>query len=407
MGKALTMGKAFAAIILVAVMGFLAHYLVVGKAVYGDGRVHYGYSRSIVFDHDLKLENEVPDPEILQSMGPALIWVPIVAGVKLVSKLTGPTQGYEAQYQLTVGIGSIVMFMGAMWLFARELAREYGQKLATGAIAAMWLSSNLFFYTSLDVINTHWLSFSLAAIAMVLARAEKTYGWEGVAWGGMLGLAAVNREQDLLFLLPLALWRLLKTKRIGQLVIAGGVAGLVFWPQALSWRELTGQILSPRLVKEGYWNLAAPHLWQVLVMSRKSLLLTAPLIIVGWIGLWLTGKKPARLLLGLSLVQVYLIGCWWAWHQGESYGMRMLIVTYPAAIWGVAEAGRRLKTWGKARIAVAGILVALNMGQIWHFLSTETGGGGQGLEPATAARIRLILEGAGMEELSEKLVPDE
>jgi hypothetical protein len=89
-------------------------------------------------------------------------------------------------------------------------------------------------------------------------------------------------------------------------------------------------------VGETFAYLTNPQLGYVLFSPLKGLFIITPLILFAIIGLCTRLKNS--LYLGLFiffLAELYLTSAWYAYHQGESYGIRMLIVCYIAFIFGL------------------------------------------------------------------------
>lgn len=412
------MGKYWLGLVmLVAISLFLLHYLVVGLAVYGDGRMHYSYARSIVVEGNLEIASELrhrwtpennnafnpESPEIaegvvMQTMGPSLMWVlPMYLAHWISSVMGWPATGYADLYQISAGVWSIGVWGIGLGLLFKALTTKYSRYAVVGAIGLIWLTTNLFYYTSIDVLNTHLWSFSLAAIMLWSAVTKKPgeLTHRAIFMGILLGLAGSNREQDILMLLPMAMYGLWRQgdstiKRMSALAWIMGAGLMVAIPQLMVWFSSTNSLVSPRLMGANYWDWRAPHLWQVVMASRKSLIENSGIAVVGWIGLWFTHNKLAKILGGLTVLQVYLVACWWAWNQGEAYGMRMLIVCYPGLAWGLAEIIQRTRERIRWQLAVLVILAVVNWTQITLFMLRETGGNARGMDPNTELRIERI-----------------
>ena len=116
--------KIFISLLIASTLIFLAHYLIVGNGIWGDGRYYYAFTRSWVIDKDIDFSNErLVDPFYFDdiptpigrvgnkySIGTPILWLPsfIAAhAISLIAHLINPkilADGYGHIYRIFIGV---------------------------------------------------------------------------------------------------------------------------------------------------------------------------------------------------------------------------------------------------------------------------------------------------------------
>lgn len=411
--------KWFVGFFFVLVAGFLAHYWVVGQATYGDGIYHYAFTHSIVKDGDLSLDNQYghkysPDnnnsltpekpayvvnitdigfAENKYGIGAPLFWIIPFGFVELVVVVWNiisvpiPTSGFSDFYQIVVGLFNVAAATtGAvlLYIFLKEFFKPMAAFLA---VSLLLFGSNLFYYSSLDVINSHPFSFLISTIFLFywwktfLTRTLKQW----LILGFLLGILLTIRTQDVVFLvLPLAeacvflrkngLDFQLAKKQLVNYFVFGIALVIAFAPQLVVWQTIYGDIWTSPYIRGGEgFNFLKPHLVELFVQTKIGILWWTPLFIV-CIGGLLAYLRKSRMLAGLSLLlvvsEIYFIASWSGWTQGEAYGVRMLISSIPFMAIGLAYVLQELlqRFTAKKVYAMCLVIVLVNMALIFYFL---------------------------------------
>jgi hypothetical protein len=185
--------------------------------------------------------------------------------------------------------------------------------------------------------------------------------------GAVGGLAALVREQDLLFLaIPglLVLADAVRARRAAMAAVAlpvmGATAALAFSPQLLAYHAINGGFGPSPLVTRKMSYLS-PHALGVLFDPGHGLFPWAPLLLLAAAGLllaaWRAGGRdvvPAVLAVAL-LLQVWINGSVESWTQAGAFGSRRFVGATPLFAWGLAAlAAAALPRLG--RTAVAAVL---------------------------------------------------
>ena len=363
---------------------------------------YFAYLRSAVFDRDLEFGNEYQhfydeNPQGLRGfkrtfldqrdpatgrhinfgpLGTALLWAPFYLaahGLVLAARALGAgvaADGYGTPYLAAVCYASALYgFLGL--LLEYDALRRHGgfpEPAAALAVAGVWLGTPVLFYMTLAPGFSH--AASLFAVTLLLwlwlrlrARGDAAPAhWALVGAAG--GLAALVREQDLLFLAAPALdlvWRHSRPLRVGallaRLLALGGAAALVFLPQLLAYRALYGRF-GPSSIVTSKLDYASPFFFAVLFDPGHGLYFWTPLLLVASVGLALAVRRQrggaALLLAACLLLQVWICGALQTWTQAGAFGSRRFIsATLPFA-WGLATLlAALLPRFGRAALALA------------------------------------------------------
>ncbi len=342
-------------------LGFLAHALYLQKTVYGDGIYYYSWLRSVVIDHDVNFPTGNK-----YAVGPALLWLPAFLWIHAILK----GDGYHFWYQLTTGITSVFFVAIGLLLLFRLLNHYFSQTVSIATIAAIAFATNLFFYGSLDTVNSHGLSFFAACfyLSLIFVK-EKKFFLIGIA----LGILGIIRMQDLIYgilLLPFIRWRHIPSILFGFLTI--------FSFQLVAWQILYGKFwISPYLTGGEGFTLWHPHFLEVLFSPKSGLFFWTPMLLLGLAGLFISSVIPAkagihRLFLLVILLQIWIVASWSTWWQGASYGGRMFVSVLPLFAFGLAYTFRLLQQYGWKLnyflLIIIGPLSILNALFIFFFL---------------------------------------
>jgi hypothetical protein len=108
------------------------------------------------------------------------------------------------------------------------------------------------------------------------------------------------------------------------------VAFLVWIPQFLYWKEVTGNYLFYSYTDEGFF-FNHPRILEGLFSFRKGWLLYTPMMAFPLIGLFFRKPELKGLRFPLFLftaLNIYIIFSWWCWWYGGTFGQRGLVESY-------------------------------------------------------------------------------
>lgn len=399
-----------------------------------DGAFYYAATRSIVFDGDLRLANDLrlsyavtPAQDFARqgfderltptgrvdspfSIGVSLLWLPwfaLIAGLMRLASLAGlapaSLTGYEPPFLW--GIAAVTCVYGWVGMLASlRLVRQFVGRWAVliAGFTAM-LTTPLVYYQFREPFYAHAASAMVVALfvcAWWRAAGSPLTARRAFGLGLLGGLAGLVRTQDITYLaLPLlsAVGALYSALRLNQrraawqallsilLLLLGSVLALT--PQLCVWQITYGR---PLLVPQGgaFMDWRAPWILPTLLSTFHGLLPWMPLVAPAALGLFCLARRFPRRALALGaafLLQVYVNGCVRQWFGGGGYGARRFSSLLIILVIGYAS----LLDWRKERwyrgacLALSGVLILHQ----WLILRYGFGAhiGGYAVETASAA----------------------
>ncbi len=331
---------------------------------------YYIYARSFLFDQDLHFANDfqlsyaVATPDFvakefdkaltdtgyvvnLFAIGNSLLWLPWLALLRLAAQtLPGlvPAEtsltGFEPIFISNLTALSALLGFGAFWLAYVLTKQVASRRIALLATLTLLVATPLLHYQFRAAMNSHAFSaFTATLVIFVWARQFRKIGTplQAVGLGGLIGLAALVRWQNLMYLvLPLisVLWVWWKmpitqrTNKIGQallyLALVGGAALLVFALQMAVWKVLYGSFLT---IPQGssFMDWRAPFFMPLLFSSFRGLLPWMPIFFLAVFGLLFVprAQRPfAWPLLVVLLLELYVNASTRDWFAGAGFGPR-------------------------------------------------------------------------------------
>jgi hypothetical protein len=293
-------------------------------------------------------------------------------------------------------------------LLCYSLAKSYfGRRTAAVAVVVIWLATPLVFYM---VIAPPWShATSLLAVTLFIWYWDRTRSDEGrklYQWallGAVGGVMMLVREQDALFLVipfieaVVGVWKRVRrpttdnrrptninprpSTRTYQLstinwllglVIMGVVAFVMFIPQLITYRVVTGRFEPSKVVADKF-TMTSPNFLNVLFSPEHGMIPWTPVIAVALFGMfffWRYDKLFASALLISLALQVYLAGSFLTWQSASSFGQRRFINSTVIFVLGAAALIAWAVSNGVPKWLVAGVaalFVAWNAGLLMQY----------------------------------------
>lgn len=405
--------------------GFLAHYLLAGEAVYGDGIDYWSHLHSWrfgkIFDYDSEYKH-VYSPEnnnLIYSLSapvplktritslektdnphppgtavlllPWYVWADELAGIFHL-----PRNGYSDIYQIFCGIGVVTYVVLGLFICERIINRVVGKSpWVRWGIIGIFMATPLLYYGVYDVINSHGVSFFVAALFWYKYLTWKLDKKSDYLYLGMiLGLAFIIRLQEVLLWLPV-LYKLVKNRprQAGvKLVLLFISFAVVIFPLVWQWKTLYG----------GYWpetyiiGRTFKDWWGVFIHPTNGLFSVSPILVVSISGILMGVRKyPIVFLMGIIfLMQIVAVSYQGGWSDA-AYGARMFISSLVAAAFGLTiflnYISRRFDVrWVKLCLLFLIIMNMLNIGQFTLFKKQVNSGMKQGLEEHVEKRLEYL-----------------
>ncbi len=325
---------------------------------------------------------------IKTTMGVAVCYAPFFLLGHLYASLSAyPADGWSPPFKIALLIGAL--FYLAMGLeLTRHLLARCGFRATTTAITLALIGSgtNLFCYASQSATSSHVYSFFLVAWSMnlVLSWYERPSFRRAAGLGALLGLVSLVRPTNVLLWCVFALYGIVGYKtfmsrliflfrRWAQLLVMAIAAFIVWVPQLMYWKTITGAYFYNSYIGEHFF-FTSPHILEGMFGFRKGWLIYTPIMAFALAGLGLLRDRAASLrwgLIVLMVLSIYVTFSWWCWWYGGTFGQRAMIDLYPLlAIPLAAFVDRVLQGRLWVRIVATGagsFLVWLNIFQTLQF----------------------------------------
>lgn len=384
-----------------------------------DATFYYSYARSLVFDQDVALENDLilsyptasddfisNEPHAKQTatgnvyapfaIGSGLLWLPFLALLRLSAPVAGVsvTSGFEPFMVAPIATFSALTGFVLFYLCYRIAAREAGKTSALIATLTLTFATPLVYYQFREPLYAH--------LPSALFNTLFLYAWwrsydriptfrHGLVIGSLLGLAALMRWQNAAYIiLPVisAGWAWLRlaaehrhrrVKALFAFCAASVVTFIaVFSLQLAVWQIHYGSWLT---IPQGsaFMTWQAPFLRETLFSSFRGLLPWMPVFGLALVGLLVEVRRRPRFvlpLLLLLLVSTYVNASSRDWFAGGAFGPRRSTGEVAILVLGFAW----LLQWLPERLRLplgllAGVALALHQWLLLRFGLSERIGG--------------------------------
>lgn len=280
---------------------------------------------------------------IKTTMGLAIMYSPFFFIAHIVAPFFSfEPNGFTQPYALALILSS-VFYVILGFCFVRKLLLNYfSDKIISLVLLIIGLTSNLFWYTTLEAPMSHAYSFFLFALFIYFTEKwhKKNTLKNSIFLGLIFGLIGLIRPTNSLIIFTFLFYQiqnfkekyvLLKRSYV-QLFVIAMAAFLVCIPQFLYWKSLTGQYLYFSYGENERFFFSDPKIMAVLFSFRKGWLIYTPIVILALVGIpFMAKNKTKEHIFGLSLfliINIYVVSCWWSWWYGGGFGMRALIESY-------------------------------------------------------------------------------
>ncbi len=339
---------------------FLLKFTVTGFGVFGDGLGYYTPLRSLLFDGNLRVDNEYqyyadtaaqfnssprvfgPIPEYSKyTLGLGIVLLPFFAVGHLLALIIHqfntalPINGMSWPYELSYCLGSISLGIVSLVLSYKFARRYFSKNACLLAVGGVWFASPLTYYLFLEVSMSHAVSAFLIALflyGIFTQPWQKQWSWQ-IALGLTIGMAAWVRPQDVLFILIPILVAAISQRSATRCAVEFPAQG---FPQPNHLPTLSAQSLLKSLKSWQSWR-------SLIVLIGVACLMQLPQILIY---IWQYG--------GLEKIP-YL-------EEGKASGSSGSFNWFQPALWQVLFSGHRgLFTWHPLTL-----LSIIGLGITWH-----------------------------------------
>jgi hypothetical protein len=148
----------------------------------------------------------------------------------------------------------------------------------------------------------------------------------------------------------------------------------------LFWKKFMGHYILDMYSEERFFFLD-PQIRNILFSYRKGWLLYTPVMVFSLIGILVAKFRLKEMFWFLSVftvLNIYVLSCWWDWGYGGSFGCRPIIQSYAILIfplaasfswlWGLVEKNKTMN-WSirLVFISVLFLVIKLNLFQSWQY----------------------------------------
>ncbi len=329
--------------------------------LWGDKAGYYIYLPATFFYHfDLKnfpekIEERTGGGFILDTLkgkldnrytcGVSILVSPFFIATHFLSKIAGipEEQGFSLLYYRMTDVAAIVYLILGLWILKKFLDRHFKQRITYLAVLLLLAGTNLFYYGLDETLMSHVYSFFLFALFLYSMQnyfLQKRFKWF-LIMAFAFSLAVLIRPTAMVLLILPFFWRinhewglgerikqLLKGRNILAFLI---IATLVFLPQMIYWKYLTGSLLHYSYGSEGFTGWKSPYLTGFLFSPLNGLFVYSPIILIMLTGIFLMirNRIPNGILLAILFAAIcYLFASWFTWYFACSLGQRSFVEYY-------------------------------------------------------------------------------
>jgi len=276
--------------------------------------------------------------------GVSLMVSPLFFTAAVVSRIAGidDENGFSMLYMRMMSLAAVIYMVLGMWLLKKFLDFYFRPAIGFFVITLVFLGTNLFIYSLLDGMMSHVYSFFLFALFLytlkryLLAPTGRLFLLLCLS----LSLAVLIRPTNILLALLFFSWdgrpgewiaRVKNFMKPSQILVFSGIILLLFVPQMIYWKYLSGHWLHFSYQGEGFTNWRHPRIAEVLFSPVNGLFAYVPLTLLFVAGIILMlFRKMGN---GLTIAAVFIVltlvcASWKMWYFGCCNGQRSYIEYY-------------------------------------------------------------------------------
>jgi glycosyltransferase involved in cell wall biosynthesis len=304
---------------------------------------------------------------IKTSMGLSILWTPFFFAGHAAALLSGADAGgYSSPYKFFLLVSSLFFLCTGLIYLRKILLAHATDRITALVLAGFVLGTNLYWYTLFQGTMSHVYSFALISafvwnsmrwhgaadnrtgqnpVYRQMSQGQNRNGmrvWSAVRLGLLLGLISLIRPTNIIVILFFLLYGVgsneslkLRVRTLASeypyLLLAGLMTLVVWLPQMVYWKEMTGHWLYFSYGSDERFFFGNPAILKGLFSWRKGLFIYTPVMIfavAGITALWVR-RSPHALPVTLFVpLNIYIIFSWWCWWYGGGFGQRAFIDSY-------------------------------------------------------------------------------
>jgi hypothetical protein len=277
--------------------------------------------------------------------GVALLASPFFLVTAWFANNTGPEAGFTLPYQKAMVVAGIFYLVLGLFFLKRFLHRYVTSFIAWLTVMLLLFASNLFFYGLEENLMSHVYSFFLFSLLLNFLPHSSPLptGRDRPSVGIAIisSLLILIRPTNIMLIFILLFldvtdWMTMKQRLRMMLhprflLISAVVAFVIFVPQFLYWKYLSGHYMYYSYGEQGFSNLFHPPLIAAWFSPLNGLFLYTPLFlfVIAGIILMIFKRNPNGIFLLLFFLALsYLFASWEQWYYGGSFGWRPMVEYY-------------------------------------------------------------------------------
>ena len=353
------------------------HWMEEQRIIEHDAISYYAYLPATFIFHDLSLtfadtykgphkfivwpEKGPGDKYVIKtSMGLSLLWTPFFLAGHVTALISGADAGgYSPPYKFFLLVSALFFLTIGLVYLRRILLRNASDNITALVLTAFVIGTNLYWYTLYQGTMSHVYSFALISAFMWYSMkwhegshtvTSKVRVWPAVRLGLILGFITLIRPTNIIIVIFFLLYGVTSVRQLltraadlfsdyKDLAVIALLALIIWIPQMLYWKEMTGQWLYFSYGSNERFFFDDPAIIKGLFSWRKGLFVYTPLMIFAFAGIIALWKRRSPHALPVTVfvpLNVYIIFSWWCWWYGGGFGQRAFIDSY--ALMAVATA---------------------------------------------------------------------
>jgi hypothetical protein len=308
--------------------------------------------------------------------GVALLQSPFFLITHAWEKTFDPRQatGYTIAYERAIAFATCFYTLLGLVLIFYSLRRKFSLFISLLSTALLLTGTNLLYYTVSLPGTSHNYSLFLFSLFIYLTPlvidSARLPVW--LAYGWVYGLITLVRPTSgILILYPLLYGcysveafklRLAYFAARAKYILAAAILSLlVFIPQFIYWKYVSGSYLIYSYDKEGFTYWKNPKMLQVLFDVLNGWFIYTPLMLLAVLGTLygIRKKMPESLpVIVILTIATYISGSWWCWWYGSNLGQRSYIEFYGFLAFGLAPLLYAVRS-SRASIAGLGLVITI------------------------------------------------
>jgi hypothetical protein len=323
---------------------------------------YYSYLPATFIYHDYKLRFVKENPKLAEehkfwpliapngnyviktTMGMSMLYAPFFFLAHIQSEIADSVpNGFSWYYHKYIHLSCLFYLFIGLYFLRKFLLKKFSESVVALTLITIALGTNLFYYATSEAAMSHAYNFSLASVLIYCTsrwydEARMRYA---IFIGLLLGLLTLIRPVNIVFgLFPLLYgavsWkniqdnlRLFFIKFPTHTILMALSAFLIFLPQLLYWKSVTGQYLFFSYVGERFFFLR-PMILHGMFSFRNGWLIYTPVMFFAIAGLIIMIKQKMEswmTICMLLILYLYLVFSWWCWWY-VGFGNRSMIDIY-------------------------------------------------------------------------------